>query len=259
MNKYLLLCLIVISVSLESNLQAHNGRRFEIVIENDQLFAQGYLSGSDPTDDGGGVVRPYYNALHDHFDNRKSGLGAIASLPGFDLFDTSGLFGFDLTLSLTDAGKWTDPLNNTHGGGHDGGHMGTPMLSPLDANETIYVGFGDQDTDTDQLGSLLLVDNIAGQVSDIDLDYDIGLYPDNVLYYLQWELSTNAPGINASAPIYTIFSPDKADPVNSPNGPLHHQALALESFLGTPVSTPEPNAAAILMLGTLGWCSRRKR
>ena len=259
MNKYLLLCLIIASVSLESKVQAHNGRRFEIVIDNNQLFAQGYLSGSDPDDDGGGVVRPYYNALHDHFDNRKSGLGAIASLPGFDLFETSGLLGFDLSLSLTGAGKWTDPMNNMHGGGGHGSHMGTPVLSPLDPNETIYVGFGNQDTDTDLLGSLLLVDNIAGPISDIDLDYDIGLYPDNVLYYLQWQLSTNAPGIAASGPLYTIFSPDKADPENSPNGPLHHQALALESFLGTPVSAPEPNATAILMLGTLGWWSRRKR
>lgn len=260
--RLLLMTLAVIAAT--SAATAHNGRRFEIQIMDDQLFAQGYLSGTNPNDDGGGILRPYVNALHDHWSN-VGGVVATATLPGFDLKSTDGLFGYDLNLTLTGSGKWSDPMNNVSGGGHMG-HGGMPILSSLDASETIFVGFGNQASiDTDALinpntpDSFLIAETINGPVTDIDLEYSILQTPNNVLYYLQWELSTTAPGISASAPIYTIFSPDKDDPVNSPGGPLHHQALALESYLGTPASAPEPNAATLLVLSALGWCSRRKR
>ena len=57
---------------------AHDGRRFEILLADDQLLALGYNSSG--VDDGAGVTRPYYNAMHDHWSNLGPGLGATADL-----------------------------------------------------------------------------------------------------------------------------------------------------------------------------------
>ena len=239
---FILTALIVVSTT--SIAQAHSGRRLEIMIHDSQLVAQGYISGSNPTDDGGGLVRPYFNAVHSHWGN--VGPVAIADLPGFDLHSPVGLMGYDLTLALTGAGKWSDPMNNMF--------AGEPVLSPLDLGETINVGFGAQtDIDTDTLGSFLIADNIAGPVMDIDLNYSIFINPVNTLYYLQWQLSTNAPGVGASQSIYTIFAPDP-----SATSGLHHRALMLESYLGI-AAVPEPSAVSLLALASIGMIGKRRR
>jgi len=249
---------ILLVLGISAAAEAHSGRRMEILIIDNQLFTQGYVSGTNPTDDGGGLVRPYYNALHDHWGNL--GPVAVADLPGFDLHNPAGLLGYDLTLALTGAGKWFDPMNNVHGGhgghggsGGHGGHGGTPVLAPLDPAETISIGYGTQATiDTDSLGSFVLADNIAGPVLDIDLQYSIMLNPENTVYFLEWQLATAAPGIAASEPIYTILSPDR----NSTN-PLHHSALALERHLG--IAIPEPTGAGFLAVASLLVTRRRRR
>lgn len=239
MKTNILLLTLLISLSTQSIVNAHNGRRFEIKIDNGQLVTQGYLSGGGAADDGGGLVRPYYNALHDHWEN--IGPVAVSTLPGFDLHSPAGLMGYDLTLALTGAGKWGDPMNNPL--------TGSPIFSPLEPSETIYVGFGTEPSiDTDTLGSFLLTDNIAGPVTDIDLEYSIYINPDNALYYLEWELSTDAPGVTSSDPIYTILSP----------AGMHHPSLMLESYFGIQ-AVPEPNAAVLLGLASIGMITKRRR
>lgn len=246
-------------VSMASVAVAHNGRRFDVQIHNDQLFAQGYLSGTNPTDDQGGIVRPYFNALHDHWGN--VGGVAIASLPGFDI-NTSDIFsppetvirlaGHNLILTMTGSGKWHNPSGGH--GGHGGEGEGMPTLMPLDASEIINVGYDVQDDiGTDSLGSFALAEDIRGPVSDIDLQYSILLNPTNTLYYIQWQLSTDAPGIADSDPIYTILSPDP----DATDG-LHHPSLALESHFGIS-SVPEPSTIAAIALGAIGAATRRRR
>ncbi len=239
------LCLVpLIVLSISPLAHAHSGRRLEVQVRDSQLFAQGYLSGSSPEDDGAGLVRSYYNAIHDHWTN--VGPVAVASLPGLDIHDPAGLLGYNLIMTLTGSGKWEDPMGAAPGAG--------PTLSALDDDETIYIGFDSQpDIDTDTLGSFTLAENIAGPISDIDLQYQILLNPINTLYFLQWQLSTDAPGIAASEPVYTILSPDKT----ATNG-LHHASLMLESRLGI-AAIPEPSAVMLLALGTVVMTARRRQ
>jgi len=60
---------------------AHDGKRLDIVVIDYQLFAQGYLSGTDPVDDGGGIVRPWMNTIHSHFTNVGTNNIADSQLP----------------------------------------------------------------------------------------------------------------------------------------------------------------------------------
>lgn len=72
---------------------AHGGRRFGVKGLGDKLFAQGYDRVGN--DDGGGGVRPYFNAMHDHFNDLTG--ASTADLPGFDLLDEADeMNGFDL-------------------------------------------------------------------------------------------------------------------------------------------------------------------
>jgi len=218
---------------------AHDGRRFEVKVVNDQLVAQGYNSAGE--DDGGGVRRPYYNALHDHWENLPTVEAATATLPGYDLFEPGPLVGHDLVLTLTGARKWVAPPPMPAPGT-------LPTLEPLTDAEKIFVTLGDNTggttIDTASGGSLTLADAISTDgADDLDLGYDIALKPSNVIYVLELTLSTNAPGIAPSDTIYTLLSPDGADPTQR----LHHASLFLESHLGTPI--PEPSAFMITAIG----------
>ena len=51
--------------ALTTTVCAHDGRRLEIKVVDNQLVAQGYVSNG--VDDGGGLVRPYYNTIHGHW------------------------------------------------------------------------------------------------------------------------------------------------------------------------------------------------
>ena len=241
-----ILTAVAILVSLTTYTQAHDGRRFDIIVVDGQLAAQGYLSGTDPTDDGGGVIRPYFNAIHGHF-NPSVGSTFFATLPGFDLFDDTAdlLRGADLSLELLSASKWENPVVGT-----------TPFLVGLDATETIGVGFDTQPSiDSDRLGSFTLASAVNGSVTDIDLAYSIDTDPANTLYALEWRLSTTLAGIVDSESVYTILSPPGTGPVER----LHHESLALERALGT-TAVPEPNSLLMLAIaGSLGLFKRRKR
>jgi len=231
---------------------AHDGRRFDIQIVDGQLFAQGYLSGANPTDDGGGIRRPFYNAIHGHFENLDlPGIDAArATLPGFDLFQGGELTGFDLTLTLNGAVKWVSPPMDGSGMVPDGT---IPSLVPLDPGEEIVVGLRGSSVSTQNPGSLTLIQNISPSgLEDIDLTYDIADNPADVIYALDLTLSTDAPGIRSSESVFAILSPDGVGKIQR----LHYASLALEEHLGIPV--PAPSSGLIAGVG-LALAARRRR
>ncbi|MCA9282838.1 MAG: hypothetical protein KDA30_12415, partial [Phycisphaerales bacterium] len=91
--------------ALTTTVCAHDGRRLEIKVVDNQLVAHGYVSNG--VDDGGGLVRPYYNTIHGHwtFDPTPGVVAASADLPGFDLFDSGALAGHSLELTVVGATK----------------------------------------------------------------------------------------------------------------------------------------------------------
>ncbi|MFI4897052.1 MAG: GC-type dockerin domain-anchored protein [Phycisphaerales bacterium JB059] len=202
---------------------AHDGRRYEVLLVDNQLHARGYNSAG--VDDGAGVTRPYYNAMHDHWSFLGAGLGATSDLPGFDLLDPGAMAGHALTIELVGASKWENPPHMPAPGT-------VPTLSPLEAGEEIFVSFGLETVSTDAPGSFELASGIgAGGVTDLDLVYDILIEPSEVIFVLEFELSTDAPGVAPSSSVYVLLSPDGATPEEK----LHHASLHLEGYLGTPV------------------------
>jgi len=194
------------------------------------------------------------------------------------------LAGYDLFYTLTDAFKWADVSDALIADTSTGIGLvafvapGTvPKFEPLGDDELIRVRFVDPvfststQVSTDAPGTLEIVTDFDGLVSqdgdgiannassngyDRDLKYFFGTAPAtspaDTLYVLESVLSTNAPGIEDSEPIYTIFSPDGMGPAQR----LHFAALYAEEWLGTPV--PEPGAMVGLVLGLTLLGSRRK-
>ncbi|MEM0914031.1 MAG: hypothetical protein AAGK09_05405 [Planctomycetota bacterium] len=237
---------------------AHDGRRFEIKVVDDQLVAHGYHSAG--IDDGAGVQRDYYNALHAHWTNNTVGSGATATLPGFDILgEAPGLAGYDVDYTLTGAKKWvvTPPASGHMGhgthGGHDPGHPEIHLM-PLDG-ELLGLSYGltGQDVTTDSPGTIDLVtgwDGVVGSGNGYDLDflYQIAVAPTDTIFVLEGVLSTDAPGIAASETVYTILSPTGHS--------FHANSLALEAYLGTPI--PEPMTVSLAALVGVGWLVRRR-
>lgn len=219
--------------------QAHDGRRLEIKIVDGQLVVQGYNSAG--IDDGGGVVRPYYNSLHDHWHNSLVGTFASADLPGFDLFTPGPLVGHDLTLTLHAASKWVNPpLMPTAGT--------VPTLEPLGVGEVIFASFDLSTVSTDAPGDLVIASSISlGGAADLDLAYEINSQPAGVIYVLEFTMSTDAPGVTDSDTIYLLFGPDGANAVEK----LHHASLYIEEYLGTTLAVPCPGDLAD-DFGTMG-------
>ncbi|MCG8585311.1 MAG: PEP-CTERM sorting domain-containing protein [Pirellulales bacterium] len=255
--KYLMMLLAVtLCIASTQTASAHGLRRFEVLVIDDQLFAQGYLT--DPSqDDTDGAGRPYYNALHDHFENQ--GTGALARLPGFDVLTPGALLGHSLTAELTGAKIWRTPHATN-----------TPVLESLAPGDgTLSVDFS-KDADpgpianisstVSDLETFTLRSSIDGSAADLDLDFEFVITPNEpagVIYVLEWTLGTSAPGIADSDTVYTILSPDGANPMER----LHHASLNLERFLGTPHATaaPEPTSLALAALGLVSIALRRRR
>jgi hypothetical protein len=243
-----------------SQLLAHGGRRFDVVVIDGKLHAQGYNSGSSDQAD---YVRPYTNAIHHHWVPGST----IATLPGFDVtfansfVDENGttqeygyenqasqLSGFDLSIELIGAGKWASPTTTAF------------AASPLAANEWIEVDYLAASVSTDNLGSgtaqvFDLVTDWSNPLNRIDLDpdYFLTVAPEAAgsIYFLEWQLSSANPEVESSDSVYAIFSPPMQ---------VHAQSLELERILGTDVSAvPEPSVLGLMGIGISILATRRRR
>lgn len=236
-------------IAVTQTASAHQGRRFDVQVIDNQLFAQGYLSpGFAP--DGGGNPRPYFNAIHGHWSNLTTNV-AQATLPSFDVLTAGPLESYNLTLELLGSSKWENPPMDLTGV--------VPNLVPLSPSEKIAASRDTFEIDTDSLGTLpLTLSPIPGSgAPELDMGYVIEDNPSNALYVLEWKLTTDAPGIADSGSVYTILSPDGGNPMEK----LHHAALHLEKHLGLhPV--PEPGSvllsAIFLVTTAIGFALKRK-
>ena len=238
----------------------HAGRRFEVKTESDggmeQLYAQGYNSSG--TDDGGGVTRAYTNVIHDHWGNVFG--SATTGLPSFDLLAPGSLEGYALYAEMVGVTKWDDPPLVEMGGVMMVPEGTVPVLESL-TSENIFVAKDTQMVASSTLGTLTLDNAISAAGAHLDLVYGIDLEPTNVLYAVEWILSTDAPGVMDSDSIYAILSPDGADMTEK----MHTESLYLESYLGNGAGgggipmAPEPSAVLLLCVGFLALGCRRSR
>lgn len=255
-----------IATLLAGHALAHDGRRFDVQVIDGKLFAQGYISGHHPTDDGNGIVRDYYNAIHGHW--ATIGSLSLSTLPGFDIEDQSSLFGDALYLTVIGVKKWSNaPFEDFATGGGHGGHGGHAMTEP-DHHTGIHPHFmampADEWIDV-YFGSTLLTPGTAQQLDaavgtsghyDLRFDYLAGsptlanaIAPTDAIYLVELQLSTSDSSIEASDTIHTILSPIR-------NG-SHTLSLLTEEALGTPI--PEPTSAILLGMAGLGLMARRRR
>ena len=244
------------AILLITNLaHGHSGRRLEIRVVDNQLVAQGYISGDVPVDDGAGITRPYFNAIHSHFSATTS-TAAFATLPGFDLLNDDGnadaLTGFNLDLELIGSGRWTPPTPIMT---PDGPDFGVILLEALDSSQVLEATTQahatvaqNQTVASTSLGKINLSDSVAGAISDIDFDYILTANPGTTHFALEWKLSSGNPDVMDSGSIYTVLSPTGA----------HHAALALERSLSTS-AVPEPSGMLLLILGSSCAALRRRR
>jgi hypothetical protein len=215
---------------------AHDGRRFEVEVSGHKLQAQGVNTGPS---DGVPAVRPYVNAIHDHWRNFDALNLATADLPGFDIpISATALVSHDLWLDLLRVRKWVDPPVMPSPGTR-------PNLRPLDPGELITI-FGNNDVNSTELGSILLAEDIAfGGTDDIDLLYLINSVPTDEIHVLEFRLRATFhgggadPALSDSDTVYAILSPAGNDPVAR----LHHASLYLESYVTT---IPEPSTAMLV-------------
>ena len=233
---------------------AHDGRRLDIQVINNQIFAQGYLSGLEEGETANEqFVREKYNVIHDHFENSED--GGDATLPGFDITNATPLLGNSVTLELLGVTKWTPPARDETFPNQD---FGIPELVALDDGERLSIGFpgsGQAEVASDSLGSFTLASDISEPVLDIDLNYILNENPAGSILAAQWRLSTDNPDI-ASSQLYTLLSPGGM----GPDERLHFQSLALEDFLGVTVNAvPEPGSLALLGLAIVPVALRRQR
>lgn len=199
---------------------AHEGRRFVIQVVDNQIVVQGHITTG--VDDGAGVERPYFNSLHDNWQNNPSFPAASAWLPGFDLFTPGPLLGGNLSLTLIGGSKWVNPPASPKSGT-------IPDFQALSPSDEIFVGFDGEFVSTSAPGSLEIAAGTPSTgAADIDVTYDIALSPSNVIYVLEFRLSTNAPGVLESELIHVMLAPD----ATSPSGALLEASLFLESFFG---------------------------
>lgn len=265
---------ILTTVFVASSAMAHDGRRFDIQVINNKLWAQGYVSGDNPIDDGNGIVRSYYNAIHTHWATTPSGRSSFADLPGFDIREQAALDGDTVSLKLLGVKKWSDDVpfadfdhrgmminSSTHmtsahgvGGGHGSHHSGggsvTPHFQPIGTGESILVSYN---RSVLTIGSEVIIKGASDSTVHADLYFDFvpsdtasttNLAPLDAIYVVQFELNTSDPFIGKSGPIHAIFSP-AGDQVPGSHG----LSLATEVALGAQV--PEPTSLGLFAIGGL--------
>ena len=241
MKKLIFLSSTASLLLIASTLLGHgNGRLFDIAIVDGKLVAQGYNTGGN---DGFAPIRPYVNSIHDHFTfigTDKQPLG-VTNYPSWDIgilpgADISPLIGYELNIELVGSGKWINvPPQDGTGLNQDFGIPELIRFTPQDLvdqpSEIMRVRFGNKFINTLNLGEFQFSPSVAGVTADLDFEYFIDNHNSSEIYFLEWKLKTNAPGVADSDTIYVIQSPDGLGPVAR----LHFQSLYLERFLGKPI------------------------
>ncbi len=196
------LVLVVLSVVPQAN--GHAGRRFTVEVVNQKLQAQGINTGPD---DGAPAFRPYLNSLHDHFRNIEAANAAIANLPGYDIpAFTLPLVGKRLELEWTGTRKWVNPPLEPD-------PQTRPIFEPLDDDELITIFGPFSDTNSVQMGTLVLAESLPESgATDVDLVYQINSLPSQVLYLLTFEMAAlevdgTPSSVMRSDPIYVTLAP----------------------------------------------------
>ena len=228
--------------SFLDNSRALANRGYEPVVVKSTPAKGGVQTNGSVSDADRADVQREVDRYHDMFvESIAAGRGIAADEArsmGDDAGRARGSFPV-LSLSPTGAAQWVDPSPMPFPGL-------TPTLEPLGAGEQIRVSFQFQDVTTNALGTLSLADFVPGSgLDDRDLTYAIGDRPEGVLYVLEFQLSTGAPGILPSEPVYVILSPDGEDMLER----LHHTSLFLEEHLG--IQVPAPASAAVLLAAPL--------
>jgi hypothetical protein len=238
---------IVLAIIIAVPAWGHGGRQFEILVIDNQLFAQGKNIGKS---DGLDSPRPFYNSIHDHWANDldpdPNVTTADASRPGYDITSPGPLGGADVMLTVLGGSKWAGVNGDVPAPGT------IPILEPLGPEEEITVFLnGSAIANSTDGGSFELVHDVdpSGYIHKDLLTYLIGQNPVDTIYVLELQLSTTAPGIAPSDTIYSIFSPEGLTPATK----LHFPSLYLEEYLGTPI--PEPSSLLLfsvsgLLMGT---------
>lgn len=248
MNLKSIISFAVLFACCQSFVFAHEGRRFEVFVDSDKtLWAQGSIGGG--MDDGGGVVRPYLNTIHDHWANAPGDKQeAIATLPAWDITDPHpSLLGHSLTAELVDAFKWVAPPLMPPAGT-------IPDFQPLDAGEVVEITNFIDTVDTNTFGTIELVNmiDIHGHF-DLPIEYKINKKPVNEIFVFEWVLSSGADDVMNSHSIFAILSPDGSTPAER----LHHASLFTEQHFGI-VVVPEPSSFIVVaVMG--GWLASRRR
>ncbi|MFT5422948.1 MAG: hypothetical protein ACI89L_000717 [Phycisphaerales bacterium] len=219
---------------------ATEGRRFEILVLHNKLYARGYISTG--VDDGNGVVRPYFNAQHHHFGFNASTGGGTCVLPDFDLFDPGPLVGHSIWLEMTGSFQWNNPPLSPEPGTE-------VILDPLGPGEWIKARFGGTAISSSTLGTLLLSASVPPEgIADLDVRYDSAVNPVDRLLGLRFVLRTDAPGVADSDTLYVLFATGGQP---TPLERLHYSVLYLEARLGLYLCTPDVNGDGFLDNGDI--------
>ncbi|MEM9185337.1 MAG: hypothetical protein AAGB00_02425 [Planctomycetota bacterium] len=228
-----------VAVAVVTEAHGHAGRRLQVEVVDGKLQAQGIDTGQAS---GAPAVRPYVNAIHEHWQNVPGSGFAFARLPGFDVPPTQALAGHDLELDWISTQRWVSPPPMPT-------ETTVPRLEPLAPGTRISIS-AVSDANSDSRGALVLVESVqAVGAADVDLYYQINGLPTDEIYVLTFILSAHpesgvAGAIAASDPISILLAPDGTTPAER----LHHSAQFLEAYVATVPEPGVPAAAALFLL-----------
>ena len=212
---------------------AHEGRRFLVQVENNQLIAQG-VNTENPIRFNEAAVRPYINVIHDHWTNYGfNGVDtAVASLPGFDVpASEMRLWGKKLVLTVNNVYRWDKapeaPTPSSQ----------VVLTSALEEDFSLKFNRDAVGTVTGLPGSLQLAAHVPKTgLIDLDLRYELKKHVVDSIYVIDLKLSVVSENVTDSDTVYVILGP--------PGYKYQKALMFLEKYLS--VNSPEVATDKIL-------------